>query len=101
MKKYRILWVIIFIFGICVLIKCTYPGSPQTDTGAKAEYEKRDFPDFGAMIPADTFIKNYPGRKIFKLSQDYPKDLPTELPDFFKLPFDDKSKWMDWLLAAR
>jgi hypothetical protein len=104
MKKYQILWAILIIFGICLLLKCVSPSKPQaSDNGVKAAYERRDFPDFGAMIPVDQFLANYPGHKIFKLSQDYPKELPGDdkIPAFFKIPFDDKSKWMDWLLAAR
>src|ERR1700760_4017114 len=98
MKNYRILWVVIFLLGVCFLFTCV---SNKTKKDDSLPYERKDFPDFGAMVPVDTFLKNYPGHKIFKLSQDYPREAPTELPDFFKLPFDDKSKWMDWLLAAR
>jgi len=104
MKKYRILWVIMFLFGICILFKCVSPSNQQpADNDQQAGEGKRTYPDFGAMIPVKQFLQQYPGRKIFKLSQDYPKAMPGEdkIPAFFKLPFDDKAKWMDWLLAAR
>jgi len=104
MKKARILMVVLFLLGICALLKCTTNTQPPAADGDdKTTRERGEFPDFGAMIPVAQFLKQYPGHKIFKLSQDYPKQLPGEdkIPAFFKMPFDDKSKWMDWLLAAR
>lgn len=108
MKKYQFVWISIFIVGICFFLNCGV--SPTTPTVAINEQpvsgeapESNRFPDFGAMVPVDVFLKNYPGNTIFNLSQDYPAVAPgvDKMPAFFKLPFDDKSKWMDWLLAAR
>lgn len=113
MKKYRILSVIVLIPIICLLLQCgSSPDQPaasnqvsgiQASSSEKTGYEAHDFPDFGAMVAVDTLIKKYPGHKIFDLSQDYPKSLPgtDKMPSFYKIAFDDKSKWMDWLLAAR
>src|SRR4051812_11251436 len=105
MKKFRIILLIGLAPVISFFLKCGTPAvQPSADsTHQKFAYEKKDFPDFGAMISVDTFLKKYPGHKIFKLSQDYPETLPgaDSLPSFFKLPFDDKAKWMEWLLAAR
>ena len=87
MKKLKVLSVIVCITVIWSLSKCgTSPNKltteepprdlPATDASHKAAYETRDFPDFGAMISVDTFLKKYPGSKIFKLSQDYPRVQP-------------------------
>lgn len=111
MKMRKIPWVAISILGFGFLFGCLTstdhrpgdkPTNIQSDTTKPSAGEGR-FPDFGAMIPANEFMTEYPGRKAFKLSQNYPSDMPgvDKLPAFFKLPFDDKSKWMDWLLAAR
>ena len=58
------------------------------------------FPDFG-FKPSD---EEYTG-KLFTLSQDYPKQLPTELPAFFKqLPKDfsnDFESWREYMTAVK
>src|SRR5436190_8266263 len=101
MKKFQTLWVILFIAVVFFFVKCGISsGKPAVTADQKTSHKTRTFPDFGAMIPVDTFLKKYPGNKIFKLSDNFPQVMPGEdkIPAFFKLPFDDKSKWMDWLL---
>ncbi|MHA4809127.1 hypothetical protein ACX0G9_13520 [Flavitalea flava] len=103
MKNRSILWVTTCITGICILLIGMSSTDPQPDFAQKAAAGSGRFPDFGAMIPVNQFLKQYPGRKAFMLSQDYPKDLPGEdkIPSFFKIPFDNKSRWKEWLMAAR
>jgi len=104
MKKFRILWIVLSFIGAAFIFKCTSPTNKQVvDAESNTHSEKKIFPDFGAMIPVKQFLEQYPGRKIFKLSQNYPIQLPGEekIPSFFKLSFDDRTKWKDWLLAAR
>src|SRR4051812_44525184 len=102
MNKHRILWIIVAVFVIAIIVKCS-SDEHKGDAPSTAGDERKTFPDFGVMIPADSFMKNYPGQKIFKLSQHYPSTLPGDdkMPAFFKIPFDDKSRWKEWLLAAR
>jgi hypothetical protein len=52
------------------------------------------FADFGYLPPPGS----YSGR-IFHLSQQYPKELPNNLPEFFKIDF--RKEWREYLLAAR
>jgi len=101
MSKYWVLWVVVSILAIAIIVKCY--SNNKCDNSLTTGNEKKKFPDFGVMIPVDLFIKNYPGHKIFKLSQDYPATSPgaDKTPDFFKIPFDDKNRWKEWLMAAR
>ncbi len=104
MNNKRILWIILSFFAICILIKCTNTTSAsRQEKEETAPSNKQEFPDFGAMIPATEFLSDFPGHKVFKLSQDYPKEMPgpDKMPAFYNIPFDDKGKWMDWLLAVR
>ncbi|WP_018969989.1 hypothetical protein [Rubritalea marina] len=56
-----------------------------------------DFPDFGAMLSAD----DYHG-PVFKLSHDYPKELPKLDPEVDKiLNIDFKTKWKEYAIAVR
>jgi len=107
MNKHRILWVVVSITAIFIIYRCSSPASVKNPSNSsdsvKTPDEKRIFPDFGVMIPVSQFLKDYPGHKIFKLSQDYPKVEPSadKMPAFFSIPFDDKNRWKEWLMAAR
>ncbi|MGN8068822.1 hypothetical protein [Mucilaginibacter sp. SG564] len=103
MNKHRMLWIVVSIFMITIIVRCSAPNDHRNGDSENQEESKNTFPDFGAMIPINQFLKEYPGQKVFKLSQDYPKTLPAEdkIPDFFKIPFDDKARWKEWLMAAR
>ncbi len=98
----RIAWLVVCFLSFGVLVKCVSPTEKTKETEDKPS-ERQQFPDFGAMVPDTSFFKHYPDHKVFKLSQDYPKEMPgaDKIPDFFSIPFDDKTKWKDWLLAAR
>jgi hypothetical protein len=64
--------------------------SPQIVSGQKP------FPDF-EFLPSP---ENYSGR-VFRLSQQYPSELPPadRIPEFFKIDF--RTNWRDYLMAAR
>lgn len=58
---------------------------------------QRKFPDFGFMVPVDQVTN---ANEVFKLSQDYPKNLPNSaLPKFYKI--DYKTNWREYLLSVR
>lgn len=84
---------------------CNQSGSSDstnnTEKNVKADFS--GFPDFGVMISPDSFATYYPGQKVFSLRQNYPTVMPgaDQIPGFFKMPFDDKAKWIDWLMAVR
>ena len=61
------------------------------------------YPDFGRMLSPAAFDEQYPGKEVFKLRQDYPKTMPgaDKIPKFFEIPFDNKDKWKDWIMAVR
>jgi hypothetical protein len=103
MNKYKILWMVVCVVAILTFLKCASPGEKTTDNSEKTTDDPKNFPDFGAMLPVAQFVKDYPGHKIFRLSQNYPKALPGDdkIPEFFKIPFDDKKRWMEWLEAAK
>jgi hypothetical protein len=102
MNKRKTLWVTLSFAGMCILVISLSSTTPR-DPDQQVTADNRGFPDFGAMIPMAQFMRDYPGRKAFKLSQDYPTALPgrDKLPAFFNIPFDDKKRWKEWLLAAR
>lgn len=55
------------------------------------------FPDFGFMVPSSE-VTNV--NQVFKLSQDYPKNLPkSKLPKFYNI--DYKTNWREYLLSVR
>lgn len=55
------------------------------------------FPDFGFMVPSSE-VTNV--NEVFKLSQDYPKNLPkSKLPKFYNI--DYKTNWREYLLSVR
>lgn len=68
-----------------------------------AQKDYKGYPDFGVMISPMQFAAEYPGRSVFALRQDYPKAMPgkDQVPEFFKLRFDDRNKWIDWIMAVR
>jgi hypothetical protein len=69
---------------------------PPSSGGAAAEPAARPFADFGFMPRASS----YEGR-VFRLSQQYPKELPDarRRPEFFEIDF--QKDWRKYLLAAR
>lgn len=73
----------------------------RAEENAKVDFS--GYPDFGVMITPQLFKDSFPDRSVFQLRQDYPKTMPgnDQIPDFFKIPFDDKTKWMDWIMAVR
>lgn len=55
------------------------------------------FPDFGFMVPSSE-VTNV--NEVFKLSQDYPKNLPkNKLPKFYNI--DYKTNWREYLISVR
>ena len=58
---------------------------------------QRKFPDFGFMVPVEKVTNS---KEVFKLSQDYPKNLPkSPLPKFYSI--DYKTNWREYLLSVR
>ena len=59
--------------------------------------KQQPFPDFGYMAPVNE-ITNI--NEVFKLSQNYPKTLPSnKLPEFYSI--DYKKDWRNYLLSIR
>lgn len=59
--------------------------------------DQKPFPDFGYMVPPSEIINT---NEVFKLSQNYPKQLPkTKTPEFYNI--DYKKNWREYLLAVR
>lgn len=71
--------------------------------GQVQEKEFRGYPDFGAMMSNEDFAKQFPGQKMFSLSQDYPKTKPNpnSMAPFFNIPWEDRATFMDWIMAVR
>ena len=103
MNKKLLLSALVAVIAVGVLVTCTSKSNQSSGTNEHEVGGHQTFPDFGAMISNVEFIDQYPDRKVFQLRQDYPSEMPgsDKIPSFFKLPFDDKAKWMEWLLAAR
>lgn len=93
------------VFFMLYQTGCGPAGSSNEESRMEkdAQVDFSGFPDFGVMISAAEFADEYPGQSVFQLRQDYPKTMPgkDQIPDFFKLPFDDRAKWKDWIMAVR
>ncbi len=108
MKKRNSLIVMLLSLSMLLLIYftgCDPKNSPDKEMKSEknAHVDFSGFPDFGVMVSPATFDSFYSGKSVFKLRQDYPEAMPgkDQIADFFKLPFDDKNKWLDWMNAIR
>ena len=88
------------------LIKCTPPADRSKTEKQEEELAMTDFdgfPDFGRMLSPTDFKDSFPDKEVFRLSQDYPDQAPgdDQIPAFFNIPFDNKERWKEWILAVR
>lgn len=89
--------VLILVLGILVYSCSQLSNSPMETGNLAGKMVTSDtipFPDFGYMLP-DT---EYEG-PIFKLSQNYPDKLPSDIPSF--LSIDYKKDWKSYLEQAQ
>ena len=82
--------------GLLAFIFLQYCTKPMPAPSASAPVGTQEpFPDFGFMVSP----KDYTG-PVFKLSQNYPNELPTgSLPPFFNIDF--QKDWRNYLLAVQ
>jgi hypothetical protein len=89
--------VLILFLGILVY-SCSQLSNSPSETGNivanRVTSDTVPFPDFGYMLPAT----EYDG-PIFKLSQNYPDTLPSDIPSF--LSIDYKKDWKSYLEKAQ
>lgn len=88
-----------------ILDSCSPPSSTSTEEAEQTngKFVKNNFPDFGRMISPAEFHSKYPNDRVFKLSQDYPLEMPddSQIPSFFDIPFDEDERWMEYINAVR
>lgn len=101
-------WFVGTVILLCIIGFGTDACTPTTTSTANEEepsatFVNNNFPDFGYMIPVDTFKKYYPDEEAFKLKQDYPMSMPSdsEIPDFLNIAFDEGDQWKDYIDAVR
>ncbi len=88
-----------FSLSCLLFVQCT--SSTDTDHNPvlaqnSDSLSKVPFPDFGNMLPPDSV-----SGRVFKLSQDFPKEKPIEKvqPEFFKVDF--KKDWKKYMLEVQ
>ena len=93
------------VFVLADFNSCTESTTPGVVAERKkekaAQEDFKGYPDFGVMMDNATFQDQFPGQNVFKLRQDYPSKMPSKKADFYNLPFDERDKFMDWIMAVR
>lgn len=84
---------------VVIVIACDSKKGNEKKTDATANGNvEHAFPDFGFMVSPQEAIDS--GFRVFKLSQDFPAELPSNPePDFLKIDF--KTDWRKYLLEVQ
>ncbi|SIN74669.1 hypothetical protein [Algoriphagus halophilus] len=92
-----------FSLMLFIVQSCSVSTNSNTEGNDAAKFVNNNFPDFGKMLSPEEFLTQYPGEKVFELSQDYPLTMPDEsqLPEFLNIPFDEDEHWMEYINAVR